>query len=297
MESVAEATVIKWVKKPGDYIETDEAVMEIATDKVDSEVPSPVSGKLVEQLCKEDDVVQVGAVIAVIETEEPAAETPVAEEKPAAEPEPVQEPELVAVEAQEQTPVAPAAAEPVPQESDEPVVKHEEPTIPSAEPVIQHFDAIPGIDLLPSPGLSSGFKSAATSGRFYSPLVKSIAMQENVTIEELDSIPGTGLEGRLTKDDLIHFIQQRYMRPPVAKEAAQPEQPAQPAHEPLPAAQPLVEAPVAAQHEPEQTTTHAHAPETVIPELEIPVMATAEVEKPEPAATQPEEPETPGDRT
>src|SRR6202012_6196296 len=67
-ESVAEATIIKWKKKPGDYIEADETVMEIATDKVDSEVPSPVSGKLVEQLCNENDVVQVGAVIAVIET-------------------------------------------------------------------------------------------------------------------------------------------------------------------------------------------------------------------------------------
>src|ERR1700761_7575320 len=67
-ESVAEATIIKWNKNPGDYIEADDAVMEIATDKVDSEVPSPVSGKLVEQLCKENDVVQVGAVIAIIET-------------------------------------------------------------------------------------------------------------------------------------------------------------------------------------------------------------------------------------
>jgi 2-oxoglutarate dehydrogenase E2 component (dihydrolipoamide succinyltransferase) len=68
-ESVAEATIIKWSKKPGDYIEADETVMEIATDKVDSEVPSPVSGKLVEQLCKEDEVVQVGSVIAIIETD------------------------------------------------------------------------------------------------------------------------------------------------------------------------------------------------------------------------------------
>src|ERR1700712_2028039 len=72
-ESVAEATIIKWAKNPGDYIETDETVMEIATDKVDSEVPSPVSGKLLEQLYKENDVVQVGEVIAVIETGEPSA--------------------------------------------------------------------------------------------------------------------------------------------------------------------------------------------------------------------------------
>ena len=70
-ESVAEATVIKWTKKPGDHVEADDTVMEIATDKVDSDVPSPVTGKLLEQLCKEDDVVQVGAVIAIIETGEP----------------------------------------------------------------------------------------------------------------------------------------------------------------------------------------------------------------------------------
>src|SRR5262249_32974674 len=79
-ESVAEATIIKWNKAVGDTIEADEAVMEIATDKVDSEVPSPVSGRLLEQLCKENDIVQVGSVIAVIDTggdaDEKAAETP-----------------------------------------------------------------------------------------------------------------------------------------------------------------------------------------------------------------------------
>ena len=62
-ESVAEATVIKWTKNPGDYVEADETVMEIATDKVDSDVPSPVAGKLIEQLYKDNDVVQVGAII------------------------------------------------------------------------------------------------------------------------------------------------------------------------------------------------------------------------------------------
>jgi len=72
-ESVEEATIIRWTKKPGDFIEADETVMEIATDKVDSDVPSPVSGKLVEQLYKDNDVVKVGAVIAIIETGEPDA--------------------------------------------------------------------------------------------------------------------------------------------------------------------------------------------------------------------------------
>jgi 2-oxoglutarate dehydrogenase E2 component (dihydrolipoamide succinyltransferase) len=81
-ESVAEATIIKWVKQPGDQIDIDESVLEIATDKVDSEVPSPVSGKLVKIFFKEDDIVQVGAVIATIETEtiEKQAETPPSEQ-------------------------------------------------------------------------------------------------------------------------------------------------------------------------------------------------------------------------
>src|ERR1700679_2676364 len=72
-ESVAEATIIKWNKNPGDYIELDDTIMEIATDKVDSEVPSPVSGKLIEQLFKVNDVAQVGSVIAVIETDQPGS--------------------------------------------------------------------------------------------------------------------------------------------------------------------------------------------------------------------------------
>src|SRR5258707_1005094 len=75
-ESVAEATIIKWNKAVGDTIEMDDAVMEIATDKVDSEVPSPVTGKLLEQLCQENDVVQVGSVIAIIETAGGEEETP-----------------------------------------------------------------------------------------------------------------------------------------------------------------------------------------------------------------------------
>src|ERR1700742_3139187 len=106
-ESVAEATIIKWLKKPGDYIEADEAVMEIATDKVDSEVPSPVSGKLVEQLCSENDVVQVGSVIAVIETDE--GEEEVAETPPAP---PVEEPKVINTPSEPET--QPITSEPIP---------------------------------------------------------------------------------------------------------------------------------------------------------------------------------------
>jgi 2-oxoglutarate dehydrogenase E2 component (dihydrolipoamide succinyltransferase) len=163
-ESVAEATIIKWNKNAGDYIEADEAVMEIATDKVDSEVPSPVSGKLIQQLCSENEVVQVGAVIAIIETEG-------------------------GDEAEE---IAAAAAEP--QKSNIPEGTHDEPVI--SEP-------IPGLDQLEV----KQTEESKGSGRFYSPLVKNIATQEGISIEELDKIPGTGAEGRLTKDDLLNYLQ------------------------------------------------------------------------------------------
>jgi 2-oxoglutarate dehydrogenase E2 component (dihydrolipoamide succinyltransferase) len=192
-ESVAEATIIKWLKKPGDYIDADDAVMEIATDKVDSEVPSPVSGRLVEQNYKEDEVVQVGSVIAIIETDE-------AEQ---AEPEP-------------QVAAAPAPFAPTPQPAPvaapapKPIV-FTPPTTPPPVPA-QQPQSIPGTDQLeqrtaihePAPQ-----PQAVADGRFYSPLVKHIAQQENISSAELDSIPGTGAEGRLTKDDLLAYVRNR----------------------------------------------------------------------------------------
>lgn len=176
-ESVAEATIIKWLKKPGDYIEADEAVMEIATDKVDSEVPSPVSGKLVEQLCKEDEVVQVGAVIAIIET------------APAQQSDYTQPPAPAQVE---NRPPVMASPQPAPQ----PVAVKPEPEV-----------NIPGIDQLNNRAAAPNTEEFKGSARFYSPLVKHIAAQENISIAELDQIPGTGSEGRLTKDDLLKYIQ------------------------------------------------------------------------------------------
>ncbi|MET3115112.1 2-oxoglutarate dehydrogenase E2 component (dihydrolipoamide succinyltransferase) [Pedobacter sp. CG_S7] len=150
-ESVAEATIIKWVKQAGDMIQLDDTLLEIATDKVDSEVPSPVEGKLVKILFKEDDVVQVGAVIALIETDAAAA-TP-----------------------------APAA--------------------------------VPFIEQLPAetvePAIAATPESLPNADRFYSPLVKNIAAQEHITPNELNAIEGSGAEGRLTKDDLLHYIQHK----------------------------------------------------------------------------------------
>jgi 2-oxoglutarate dehydrogenase E2 component (dihydrolipoamide succinyltransferase) len=157
-ESVAEATIIKWVKNVGDSIDNDESVLEIATDKVDSEVPSPVSGTLVKTLFNEGDVVKVGAVIAIIETEGGAATA--------------------------SKPVESSAA-----------------TTPAA--------AAPGIQELSQKTETVITSVQSSSDRFYSPLVKSIASSEGINQAELDSITGTGSEGRVTKNDILAYLETR----------------------------------------------------------------------------------------
>ncbi|MDP2413619.1 dihydrolipoamide acetyltransferase family protein [Daejeonella sp.] len=163
-ESVAEATIIKWVKQPGDQIDIDESVLEIATDKVDSEVPSPVSGKLLKIFFKEDDIVQVGAVIATIETEAIAKQA----ENPPSE--------------QVFTPVLPLEVE-------EYVQRDGIPDLAAAN----QEESIKPVDF-------------SNSSRFYSPLVKSMAAEEGISTADLDKIIGTGSEGRVTKKDIIDFI-------------------------------------------------------------------------------------------
>ncbi|MBA4239915.1 MAG: diapophytoene dehydrogenase [Sphingobacteriaceae bacterium] len=154
-ESVAEATIIKWTKNEGDSIKIDETVLEIATDKVDSEIPSPFEGKLIKKLFNENDVVQVGAVIAIISSDANAsvAETP----KTAA-------------------PVQTAAA-----------------TTTSAA-----VTSAPAADV-----------DFSGSDKFYSPLVKSIAKEEGISLAELDSIKGTGQDGRVTKADILAYLPNR----------------------------------------------------------------------------------------
>jgi 2-oxoglutarate dehydrogenase E2 component (dihydrolipoamide succinyltransferase) len=203
-ESVAEATIIKWLKKPGDYIEADDAVMEIATDKVDSEVPSPVAGRLVEQRCKEDEVVQVGAVIAIIETDEP--------EKAAPAPQPVAAPAPQPVAAPQPAPVA------VPQQTNQAPAQQSVPSIPGIEQLAQRNGVV-----------SPSTEQVKSESRFYSPLVKHIALQENISVAELDRIPGSGSEGRLTKDDLLNYIRNRVVAPQSQAAPVAPSAPQQPA--------------------------------------------------------------------
>ncbi len=158
-ESVIEATILNWEKEVGDTIEMDENVVVIATDKVDTEVPSPVEGTLVEILFQEGDTVAIGTAIAVIETDSAA-----------------------------EVKASPAVAETPPQQ---------EATPQTASPSSQKTT-------LPATGLDT-----SNANRFYSPLVKSIAKEEGIALEELEQIPGTGKEQRVTKSDMLAYLENR----------------------------------------------------------------------------------------
>jgi 2-oxoglutarate dehydrogenase E2 component (dihydrolipoamide succinyltransferase) len=154
-ESVQEATITRWFKKENDKIEEDESLLEIATDKVDSEIPSPVSGIVSKVLFKEGDKVLVGAVIAIIDIGGEIATTAVA-----------------------------------------PVVQAEE----------KAHEAVPIENKKNTPTEEN---QTDKSGKFFSPLVKSIAATENVSVSELNAIPGTGAEGRVTKNDILQYVSDR----------------------------------------------------------------------------------------
>jgi 2-oxoglutarate dehydrogenase E2 component (dihydrolipoamide succinyltransferase) len=158
-ESVSEATIITWSKEVGEHVELDETIVEIATDKVDSEVPSTHEGKLVEKLFEADDLVQVGEAFAILETEggeeikETSVETPVSEVKNE------------------------AVSSPQEQNST---------NIPQEKVVIKN-----------------------SGDRFYSPLVRSMAVKEGIGIDELNQIPGSGKDGRVSKSDMISYLKNR----------------------------------------------------------------------------------------
>ena len=160
-ESVAEATITSWLKDVGDTIDMDDPVLEIATDKVDSEVPSEVEGVLVERLFNVDDVVQVGQVLAIIETKGDDDSTSDSGKESSVEAE----------------------------ENEKKVVQQLEQTITKAKETVTAV-------------VSSG-------DRFYSPLVKNIAKAEGISKAELDGITGTGKDGRVTKNDILDYIQNR----------------------------------------------------------------------------------------
>ncbi|MDX1478072.1 MAG: dihydrolipoamide acetyltransferase family protein [Saprospiraceae bacterium] len=186
-ESIMEATILKWLKKEGDTVELDETILEIATDKVDSEIPSPVAGVLTKILFAENETVEVGKVIALIATE---GEDPVATPSPA-----VQETMTEAVQNGNPRNTEPAPAAPV------------------ADPVAVEAPQAP-VDTGNVP------RTGQKSGKFYSPLVRNIAAQEGITIEELDALEGSGLNGRVTKRDILQYIEQRSAKPATAQPGA-----------------------------------------------------------------------------
>ncbi len=167
-ESIMEATILKWHKKPGDTIKQDETVLDIATDKVDSEVPSTAEGVIEEILFKENDVVPIGTVIAKIRV---GANAAVSNSQPAPAP---KQPEYEDAKVVEEIPY--------------------QPTDNGPQTTVGFTSSVVG-------GLSSDNKI-----RFYSPLVLNIAQQECISMAELENIPGTGQEGRVSKKDILAFV-------------------------------------------------------------------------------------------
>ncbi len=191
-ESIAEATVLKWLKNVGDAVNKDETLLEISTDKVDSEIPAPASGYLVEIIAQPGQTVPVKSIIAIIDSEKGASAP--APARPAA---PAQAESSSAPPAPQ--PAAPAAAVQAspPQQKKSTSAGPVQLKSPLADDVTQYGV---GVVELSKPG-------AAGDDRFYSPLVKNLAAQHGLGATDLASISGTGTQGRVTKQDVLDFVQ------------------------------------------------------------------------------------------
>ena len=211
-ESVTEATITNWLKNVGDSIEVDEAIVEIATDKVDSEVPSEVSGTLVQVNFSEEEVAQVGDVIAVIETsdiEETALDTEVQ--------------------------ATPQQNIPVETATDDTSAPNETELVEQVKEIEQNITQTTA-QLKPQ-------VTGNSEGRFYSPLVRKIAREENVSESELNQIKGSGLEGRVTKNDILQYIDSRsssVSSTPAAEKTIDVPQPKEPARASAAPAAPVI---------------------------------------------------------
>jgi 2-oxoglutarate dehydrogenase E2 component (dihydrolipoamide succinyltransferase) len=225
-ESIMEATVLRWHKKPGDFVKQDETIMDIATDKVDSEVPSTAEGILEEVLCQENDVVPVGAVIARIRVGAEANE-PLIEEGERYEP--------------------------------------EQSSAPQAE------------ETIPYQPTSQGHTYKPAGVRFYSPLVLNIAASEGISMTELERIPGTGAEGRVTKKDILDYVANG------RKVVTVPESPAVSQPQPQPMVVPPAPSPVSAPKPAEPAAPAAVQPAPTPAPQSAPAAEKPAAEKPAPA--------------
>ena len=268
-ESVEEATVSSWLKKVGDTIHLDDILVEVATDKVDSEIPSDVEGILTEILTPERTVVKVGQLMAVIETiEQNAASEPtiaLPEATPSSE-------ELLLIGEPEQ----------------ENISSFEEPqeiALPAATSEEELQEVVPAVPYVPTQ-VDTPVDAASqedTQKDFYSPLVRTIAKEENISEEELASIEGTGVQGRITKYDILRYLENRTRQEgEQAQVAVTPEPatitPASSTPEALPVAQEEKEA------APEQKVAESH--EVKYPDIDdfIKNLAATQSQKEAPAA-------------
>ncbi len=290
-ESIMEATILKWHKKVGDHVKLDETVLDIATDKVDSEVPSTVEGIITEILYNVNDVVPIGTVIVRLETSAaaPAAvppapvQTPIVEAPAPVAPQPIQ--------------AQPMATQPIEQPIQQPIAQPAppQPIAPPPTPIVEvpYTPSAPMVELMAKPA----------SNRFYSPLVLNIANSEGISLSELERIPGTGNDGRVSKKDILQYVADKkagrvpvYQPAPVyaaapqyTAAAPQPMPAAAPAPQPATttvAAAPIAEtpAPVAAPAPPATTVT----PQPPVEQPAIPVAQPAAI--PTPTTTVPAEP-------
>ena len=214
-ESVEEATVSSWLKKVGDTIKVDDILVEVATDKVDSEIPSEVSGVITEILTPEKTVVKVGQLMAIIETDQENAqpiELPASQVIPLPAQTQVQpltetpQPQQLPIQPQEIEPAQPIEQQPVQSTEERPVQSIEEiPTSPQAEEAL-----VAQVPYVPQEPITlPEVVQEEADASFYSPLVKTIAKEENISMEELASIQGSGIGGRVTKNDLFNYLERR----------------------------------------------------------------------------------------
>lgn len=285
-ESIMEATILKWHKKVGDHVKLDETVLDIATDKVDSEVPSTVEGTITEILYNVNDVVPIGTVIVRVETAAqasaptpaPVAAAPIVEVPPAPAPAPA--------------PSVPVAVAPTP------IIETPAPVPVTPPPVVEvpYTPSAPMVELMAKPA----------SNRFYSPLVLNIANSEGISLSELERIPGTGNDGRVSKKDILQYVADKkagrvptYQPAPVYAAAPQYITPVAPVAQqaaPQPATQPTA-SPVAPEQAPTvPVTAPAAVPEPMAVATPVAAPATAPtpaVEQPQPIAPVYQEPIVP----